>query len=127
VTADSARPDSIDFCRRHGIPRMGPAIKGQGSVEDGITFLQGLDIVLHPRCTATLNEFNRYSYKRDKQTEEILPVVEDAWNHAIDALRYGAERAHRKGKLVPGIVKTVRKPSDYGLTDEPDETSWKVA
>lgn len=128
ASADSARPDIIDFARRHGIPRLKPAIKGPGSVEDGITFLQGFDIVLHPRCAATLNEFNRYSYKRDKQTEEILPVVEDAWNHNIDALRYAVERAHRKGKLIPGIVKPKRQPRDYGLRDEDEgEDSWKVA
>lgn len=126
-TGDSARPDTIDYVRRHGIPRLSPAIKGQGSIEDGITFLQGLDIVLHPRCTATLNEFNRYSYKRDRQTEEILPVVEDAWNHCIDALRYALERAHRKGKLVPGIVKRPKASADYGMNDPEDEGSWKTA
>lgn len=128
-SADSARPDIIDYARRHGIPRLRPATKGPGSVEDGITFLQSFDIVLHPRCTATLNEFNRYSYKRDKQTEEILPVVEDAWNHNIDAIRYAVERAHRKGKLIPGIVKTEKKQPDYGFRpfDEGGDDSWKVA
>jgi phage terminase large subunit len=126
-TGDSARPDTIDYVRRHGVIRLGPAIKGMGSVEDGITFLQGLDIVIHPRCTATLNEFNRYSYKRDKQTEEILPVVEDAWNHNIDALRYALERAHRKGKLVPGIVNKPKWPGDYGLTEPEEDGGWKTA
>lgn len=125
--ADSARPDTIDYCRRHGIQRLRPAIKGPGSVEDGITFLQSFDIVIHPRCTATLNEFNRYAYKRDPKTEEILPVVEDAWNHNIDALRYGAERAHRKGKLIPGIVREAKRQSDYGLDDDRDTDSWRAA
>lgn len=126
VSADSARPDSIDYIRRHGLPRAAPAIKGKGSVEDGITFLQGLDIVLHPRCAATLNEFNRYSYKRDPKTDAILPVVEDDWNHCLDALRYALERAHRKGKLVPGIVKKTKAPRDYDLT-EAEEDGWKTA
>jgi phage terminase large subunit len=126
-TADSAVPQNIDYCRRFGLQRLGPAIKGMGSVESGITFLQGLDIVIHPRCTATLNEFNRYSYKRDKQTEEILPVVEDAWNHNIDALRYALERAHRKGKLVPGIVNKPKWPGDYGLKEPEDDGGWKTA
>jgi phage terminase large subunit len=120
-------PQNIDYCRRFGLQRLGPAIKGMGSVESGITFLQGLDIVIHPRCTATLNEFNRYSYKRDKQTEEILPVVEDAWNHNIDALRYALERAHRKGKLVPGIVNKPKWPGDYGLKEPEDDGGWKTA
>jgi phage terminase large subunit len=127
VAADSARPDTIDFCRRHGIPRMGPAIKGPGSVEDGTTFLQGFDIIISPRCPSTLREFQRYAYKADRKTGEILPVAEDAWNHAIDALRYGAERAHRKGKLVPGVVKTKREPADYGLGGDDDTDSWRAA
>lgn len=127
VAADSARPDSIDYCRRHGIPRMGPAIKGPGSVEDGTTFLQGFDIVVSPRCPSTLRELQRYAYKVDAKTGEILPVAADAWNHAIDALRYGAERAHRKGKLVPGVVRAARRRGDYGLGDDDDTDSWKVA
>lgn len=128
-SGDSARPDTIDYVRRHGVPRLRPALKGQGSVEDGIVFLQGFDIVMHPRCTCTLKEFQRYSYKRDRQTEEILPVVEDLWNHAIDALRYGAERAHRKGKLLPGIVVKPKRVHDYGIKpiEEEDESSWRVA
>jgi phage terminase large subunit len=125
--ADNARPDSIDYVRRHGVPRLKPCIKGKGSIEDGITFLQGFDIVVSPNCPHTLNEFNRYAYKRDKQTEEILPVVEDAWNHAIDALRYGAERLHRKGKLTPEAESLIRMKRDYGLGDPEDVDSWKVA
>jgi phage terminase large subunit len=106
---------------------MRPAIKAKGSVEDGITFLQSYDIVVSPRCPATWREFQNYAYKRDKQTEEILPVVEDAWNHAIDAIRYGAERLHRKGKLIPGaLVEPRRAPKDYG-SSEPDMAEWKVA
>lgn len=126
--ADSARPESIDYVRRHGIPRLGPAIKGPGSVEDGITFLQGLDIVLHPRCANTLHEFRNYAYKQDPKTAEILPVPLDEHNHAIDALRYACERAHRKGKLVPGIVKEPKRLHDYGLHESDEaEDGWKVA
>jgi phage terminase large subunit len=125
--ADSARPESIDYCRRHGIPRMKPAIKGKGSIEDGITFLQGQDIVIHPRCVNVKREFDRYSYKRDRQTEEILPVVEDAWNHGIDCLRMASERLHRKGKLTAEGEKLVRVVRDYGHNDPEDFDSWKVA
>jgi phage terminase large subunit len=126
-SADNARPESIDYCRRHGISRMRPSIKGPGSIEDGITFLQGYDIVVDPRCPNVLNEFNRYAYKRDRQTEEILPVVEDAWNHAIDALRYACERLHRKGKLTVEAEKMLRVRRDYGPAEDEDADSWKVA
>lgn len=101
VTADSARPETIDYLRRNGVPRIRGARKGKGSVEDGITFLQGLDIVAHPRCVNLAAEFQAYSYVVDKRTGQILPVPEDANNHGIDALRYATERLHRKGKLLP--------------------------
>jgi phage terminase large subunit len=124
--ADSANPQSIDFCRRHGLPKMKPAIKGQGSVEDGIKFLQSYDIVIHPRCPNTKREFDRYSYKRDRQTEEILPVAEDAWNHLWDCLRMASERLHRKGKLTAEGEKLVRVVRDYGHNDPEDYDSWRV-
>ena len=128
MAGDSARPETIDYLRRHGFPKLRPAIKGQGSVEDGITFLQGFDIVVSPRCPNTLNEFQRYAYKTDKQTGEILPVVEDDWNHVIDAIRYACERLHRKGKLIaPVVTEKANAPKDYGGGIEEDVDSWKVA
>ena len=128
MAGDSARPETIDYLRRHGFPKLRPAIKGKGSVEDGITFLQGFDIVVSPRCPNTLNEFQRYAYKTDKQTGEILPVVEDDWNHAIDAIRYACERLHRKGKLIaPVVAEKANAPKDYGGGVEEDVDSWKVA
>lgn len=81
--ADSARPETIDYVRRHGLPRMKPARKGKGSVEDGIEFLRSFDIVVSPRCPNFAQELRRYAFKTDKQTGEILPVPEDAWNHCI--------------------------------------------
>ena len=37
----------------------------------------------------------RNSYKIDKQTEKILPILEDAHNHCIDSLRYAMEGRRR--------------------------------
>jgi phage terminase large subunit len=39
-----------------------------------------------------------YSYKRDKLTGDILPVIEDKHNHAIDALRYAVEPVMLKNR-----------------------------
>ena len=128
-TADSARPETIDYLKRHGFPRMRGARKGKGSLEDGIAFLQGLDIVVHPRCANLVREFGNYAYKIDKRTGEILPVPEDAHNHGIDALRYATERLHRKGRLIPQDQPLeddrLRRPVDYGPTDQGEE-SWMV-
>ena len=130
MTADSARPETIDYCRRNGLPKMRPARKGKGSVEDGVSFLQGLDIVIHPRCVNLTRELGSYAYKVDKRTGDVLPLIEDANNHLIDALRYACERMHRKGRLVAidqQDENTLRRPRDYRWSDDPaDAEDWKV-
>ena len=91
ITADSARADTIAFMRRHGYAKIAPARKGAGSVEDGVEFLKNYDIVVHPDCVHTADELEHYSWKVDKLTEQVLPVLVDAKNHTIDALRYSVE------------------------------------
>lgn len=89
VMADSARPESISYLKRHGLARIKPAKKGAGSVEDGIAYLKSFEkIVIHPRCTATAQEFRLYSYKVDRLSDHVLPNLVDAHNHVIDSLRY---------------------------------------
>ena len=90
--ADNARPESISYLRRHGLPRMKPCAKGKGSVEDGVAHIKSYDeVVIHTRCTNTIEEFRLYSYKVDRLSGDVLPVLLDANNHAIDALRYALE------------------------------------
>ena len=76
---------------KHGYPRMIAAKKGKGSVEDGVEFLRSYDIVVHPECRRTIDELTTYSYRVDRQTEEVLPILQDDKNHVIDALRYAVE------------------------------------
>ena len=103
IVADSARPETIDYMRNKGFNIM-PAIKGKDSIEDGISFLQNYDIVVHPRCTQTASELGSYSYKIDKNTEEVLPEIEDKNNHVIDSLRYALEGLRRSmKKRTPGV------------------------
>lgn len=89
IRADSARPESISYLVRHGLPLMEGVDKWKGSVEDGIEFIKSLrGVVIHPLCTEVANEFSKYQYKVDKRTGDILPAVVDANNHYIDAIRY---------------------------------------
>lgn len=89
VYGDNSRPETISHLARRGFNITG-AEKGKGSVEDGIAYLKGFDeIVIHTRCVKTAEEFKKYSYKVDKNTEEILPILVDKWNHHIDDIRYG--------------------------------------
>ncbi|WP_415574081.1 PBSX family phage terminase large subunit, partial [Dichelobacter nodosus] len=46
IRADDARPELISHCRNHGFPLMRAAGKWQGSIEDGVSFLRGLDDIV---------------------------------------------------------------------------------
>jgi len=88
IRGDSARPETISYLARHGF-NITAAEKWQGSVEDGIEHLKGFrTIFVHPSCMKLLEEFRNYSYKVDKVTGDILPIIVDDWNHGIDSCRY---------------------------------------
>ncbi len=121
ITADSARPETVSYMRRQGF-KVIAAIKGKGSLEDGIEFLKSFDIVVHPRCSHVADELALYAYKTDPLTGEVLPVLEDKDNHTIDALRYALEALRRSGKREePAPV----KPRDrYTRRDTSSDASW---
>lgn len=88
IRADCARPETISYMLRQGF-RTIACPKWKGSVEDGIEYIRSFrKIYVHPRCKHTYEEFKFYSYKQDKNTGDILPVVLDKDNHYMDALRY---------------------------------------
>jgi len=95
IVADSARPETISHMRKHGFPKIMPAVKGPKSVEEGVEWLKSYDIVVHPRCQHTIDELTCYSYKTDPLTGQILPILADRDNHLIDALRYACEAIRR--------------------------------
>lgn len=96
IIADSARPELIDHMKRRGF-NIEPAVKGPGSLEEGVTFLQSYDTCVHEDCKHVVDELTFYSYKVDKLTGEIFPVLADKDNHTIDALRYACENVRRAG------------------------------
>lgn len=95
IRADSSDPQNISYMRRHGYLKMIPSVKGPHSVEQGIEFLKGYDIVIHPSCVNVIDEFSTYSYEVDPKTEEVLPRLADKKNHTIDAVRYAIEGERR--------------------------------
>jgi len=95
ITADSARPETISHMRKNGFPKIMPAVKGARSLEEGVSWLQSFDIVVHPRCVHTIDELTHYSYKVDALTDKVLPELSDKDNHVIDAIRYACEGARR--------------------------------
>lgn len=89
VRADCARPESISYLKRHGIPKIVGAEKWQGSVKDGIAHLRSYEkIVIHPRCEHAAEEARLWSYKVDRLSGEVQGALVDGFDHVYDALRY---------------------------------------
>jgi phage terminase large subunit len=95
TVADSSRPETISHMQKHWSKKIGAAIKGARSLEEGVEFLQSFEIVVHPKCRHTIDELTAYSYKLDPLTQQVLPILSDKDNHVIDALRYACEGARR--------------------------------
>lgn len=92
VTADSAEMKSCADYRAFGI-LCREAVKGPGSVNQSMKWLQGLTaIVIDPhRCPDTAKEFSEYEYEVGRDGT-VLPGYVDADNHHIDAVRYAVNR-----------------------------------
>lgn len=127
IRADSARPETVSYMKRQGF-RIIEAIKGPGSIEDGIEFLRSFDIIVHPRCKKVAEELTLYAYKVDQHTGDILPVLDDKNNHTIDALRYALEELRRTGyKPKQPATKPARDRWDKVFRAEEEGASWKTA
>ena len=95
ITCDSAEPKSVADFRSCGVNAK-EAVKGPGSVEYGMKFLQGRTIVIDKKRTPNAyREITEYEYERNKDGE-IISGYPDANNHLIDAIRYSLERVYNK-------------------------------
>jgi phage terminase large subunit len=93
ITADSAERRLIQELINKGVRRMRASVKGKGSVNQGILFIQGFKVYIHPTCEHTIEEFNTYTFDQDKEGKWLNTPI-DANNHIIDALRYSLEQYH---------------------------------
>jgi phage terminase large subunit len=89
TTADSAEPKSIDELQTYHI-RIKGAKKGKDSIKNGIQWIQGLKIHVHPRCVNFLTEIGNYMWDKDKFGKKLNIPIDD-FNHLMDAMRYGLE------------------------------------
>ena len=101
VMADSAEPKSIDEMKLYGINIL-PAQKGQGSVTQGIQYVQSKQISITKRSVNGIKEYRNYLWKTDKDGN-IINEPEGGLDHFLDAVRYGME------SLEPIPERTVRK------------------
>lgn len=125
IRADSARPETVSYMKRQGF-RIQAALKGQGSLEDGVEFLRSFDIIVHPKCKRVIEELTLYAYKVDEHTGDILPVLEDKNNHTIDALRYALEELRRTGFKPSDEVKPPQRKR-YNFAEADGGDNWRTA
>ena len=99
IIADCAEQKSIAEIKRAGVYRIRPSRKGPDSVVHGIQWINQQRIVIDERCTNTLEETENYTWKKDRKTGEYINEPEDAYNHCLDAVRYGLQSVTSMNKL----------------------------
>jgi phage terminase large subunit len=108
IIADSARPETISYMRRQGY-NIESAIKGKGSIEDGIAFIRSFDkVIIDPNCHNIIKEFTLYSYKVDIRSGDITRDIVDSYNHGIDSIRYALERIMKRNEADYSILARMR-------------------
>ena len=113
VVADSAEPKSIDEIYSYGVNIIG-AQKGQGSVYQGIQYVQSQKISITERSVKTLKAYRNYMFMKDKD-EKVLNEPDNTiheWSNSMDAGRYGMESL---------------KPQEDDIISLPDDTKWVKA
>lgn len=101
---DNARPESISYLKRHGMPRLQAVTKWSGSREDGVEFLRQFDeIVIHPRCKETQTEARLWSFKTDAKTGDVKPELKDGNDHYWDAVRYALQPLIKPKRAKAGV------------------------
>lgn len=111
VIADSSEPKSIDEIKSYGINIVG-AIKGPGSVFQGIQYVQQQRISLTRRSEETYKAYQRYLFLEDKNGR-VINEPDDSnheWSNSMDAIRYGFN-----GQIIGNIKKeaaTYNRPQD---------------
>jgi phage terminase large subunit len=86
VFADSAEPKSIEELHRMGW-NVKPTQKGADSVIVGIDVLKRHKLFVTPRSNNLIKEMQNYKWTEDKNSNLLNKPI-DAFNHAIDAVRY---------------------------------------
>lgn len=86
IWAESAEPKSIDEIKMYG-KDIRPVVKGKDSINYGIQIMQGQQYQVTARSVNLIKELRNYTWDVDKTGNKLNKPI-DAWNHAIDAVRY---------------------------------------
>lgn len=86
VYADSAEPKSIAELNSYGHNVL-PVSKGRDSIVYGLNLINQNKVYVTSRSKNLINELRNYTWMVDKQGNKMNKPI-DAYNHAIDAMRY---------------------------------------
>lgn len=116
VIADAAEPKSIDEIRSYGI-NIQPAVKGQGSVLQGIQIVQDQDISITKRSTNGIKANKNYVWDTDVNGKP-LNTPDHFWSDFCDAVRYGMTslvslkaRMEMVSRMPKGLKKERKNPA----------------
>lgn len=98
IVADAAEPKSIAEIKGMGINKIRACKKGPDSIIHGIQKLQNYEIIIHPDCQGIIDEFENYTWQKDKHADIYINKPIDDFNHYIDALRYSLQCVSTKLK-----------------------------
>lgn len=99
IIADSAEIKSIDEIKKFDI-RIKPCKKGSGSILNDIEFILRHKIIIDEKCSNIIEEFDNYTWQKDKISGEYINIPIDRFNHCIDALRYGLQGVKSKKSAI---------------------------
>lgn len=99
VIPDSAEPKSNDELISYGVNVL-PANKGQGSVLQGIQYVQNQRISVTKRSVDVIKEYRNYLWKTDKDGR-IVNEPDHLFSHSMDAIRYALESSKPFDALTP--------------------------
>ena len=118
IYADAARPDMIETIRRKGFGGIRKANKGPGSIESGIDRIKSYEVYCSPFASNIIEEYYNYSYKHGADK----PI--DAFNHAIDSIRYAVAELKNTSTSRYGFKGASRGSVDPDLVFTNTNTGW---
>ena len=95
TVCDSAEQKSIVELQQRRIKAI-PCVKGRGSISAGIAQVSQFKLHVTKRSVKMLDELDNYKFIKDEATDTYTNEPIDAWNHSLDALRYGVDYLIRK-------------------------------
>ena len=115
VIADSAEPKSIDEIKMYGI-NIQPASKGQGSVLQGIQFVQQQRISVTKRSLNVIKEYRNYLWSTDKDGKTVNEPSH-LFSHSMDAIRYALDtyRPVSKESYTKYVARNSTRDADFGF------------